>query len=67
MSKITLNLAASNLAERKELQGAVQKEGLLQADESRNKEVILGKKVDWLLQSYSPLGDDKGLSDRLPN
>ena len=40
------------------------------AEGSRSKEVILGKKVDWLLQGYLPLEDgsiDRGLSGRLPN
>lgn len=29
--------------------------------------VLPGKKVDWLLQSYFPLGDSRGLTWRLPN
>lgn len=43
---------------------------LLQAEESGNKEAILGKKVGWLLTGYFSLGDGRGLSglsDRLPN
>ena len=59
-----MNWAASNLADRKELQGAVQNESLLQARGSRKKEVLLDKKADWLLQGYSPLGDGRGLSGR---
>ena len=49
----------SNLAYRKE--GSVQNERLLQAAGSGN----YAKKVGWLLQSYFPLGDGKGLSGRL--
>ena len=49
------NQAAANLADRKELPGAVQNERLLQAEGSKNKEVLLGKKVGWLFQGYFPL------------
>lgn len=40
---------------------------ILQAEGSRNKEAMLGKKVDWLLEGYISLGDKRGLSDRLSN
>lgn len=52
-----MNRAASNLTDRKELQRDVQNEKLLKAEGSGNKEVILGKKVGWLLQGCFPLGD----------
>ena len=61
-----MNQAASHLADRKELQKAVHNERILQAERSNDKEVILGKKVDWLLQDYCPFGDPRGLSGRLP-
>ena len=40
-----MNQAASNLADRKELPGAIQNERFLYAGGSRNKEVTLGKKA----------------------
>lgn len=42
-TKMILNPTASSLADGKELRGAVQNEGLLQAVGSSDKEVILGK------------------------
>ena len=54
-----MNWAASNLADRKELRGAVQN---LLAEGSRNKEVMLDTKAGWLIQGYLPLGNDGGPS-----
>ena len=61
-----MNRAVSHLAERKELPGAVQNEGLLQSEVSGNEKVTLNKKEGWLWQSHFPLVDGRGLSGRLP-
>lgn len=53
-----MNQAAFNLAYRKELPGTVQNETLLWVERSRNKEVTLRRKEDWLWQDHFPLGDD---------
>ena len=34
---------------------------------SRNKEIVLGKNVGWLLRGYFPYRGWRGLSGRLPN
>ena len=40
---------ASKIANRRELQRTVQSEKLLQAEESGNKVILLGRKASWLL------------------
>ena len=59
-AKIDLIQTASNLADRKKLQGAVQNERFLYPEGSRNKEIILDQKVCWLLQGSFHLGDGRG-------
>lgn len=59
--KISSNWAASSLAERKELGRAVQNGCFFQTERSGNKEVVLGKKVDRLMQSYFLLGDGRSM------
>lgn len=46
--------------------GAVLNERLLQAEGGKNKEIIINKKADWLLQGYFLLGDGRYPSGRLP-
>lgn len=57
-----MNRAAFNLAERSS--EAPYKREDLEAERSKNKEVILHRKGSWLLQSHFPLGDGRGLSER---
>lgn len=60
-----MNGSASNLADRKKLQGAIQNERFLKAKERRNQEFTLSQRAGCLLQGYLPLGDGRGLSGRL--
>ena len=58
--------AASHQADKKELQGAVHKERLLQAEDSGNKEFMPAK--SGLVVARSPsFRDGRGLSGRLPH
>lgn len=44
-----------------------QKEVLRGFTKGKIEEVVLGKTVDWSLQSYLPSGDSRGLSGKLPH
>ena len=59
-----MNQAASNLADRNTLRGAVQNETFI-GQMKRIKEVMLYQKAGLLLQVFFPLVDGKGLSGRL--
>ena len=50
-----MNQATSNLADRKELQGAVGNERLLQPEGQGDTKVIPRKRAGWMLPRYIPL------------
>lgn len=60
-----MNWSTSNLAERKELQGAYKMKNVYRQKGAGNKEVILSKRAGCLLQVYLPLGDGRDLLSRL--
>ena len=67
-----MNQVATNLVDRRELQGAVKKkkkkkERISYAEGSRTKEIIVGKKSWSLFQGYFLLVGGRVLSDRLSN
>lgn len=61
-----MNRAASNLADRKLLQGHVKNERLIGKMEQEQGN-YLGQKMGWLLQGHFSLGDDRGISGGLPD
>lgn len=61
------DLAASNVADRKELRRAVQNAGRLPAEGSRNEEVILSKKRELVIAGSRSLSGMAGLSGRGPS